>query len=117
MPVAALKASMATCCGLPTPPHVQGKSFKSLLADPAAKWDQPAVTTYLRNNHAVRSERWRYIRYADGSEELYDHDADPHEWTNLARDTRYAEVKRDLARWLPTENLPDAGKKKAAAGK
>ncbi len=55
-----------------------------LLRDPDAAWDRPAVTTHGRNNHAVRSERWRYIRYADGSEELYDHDADPLEWANLA---------------------------------
>jgi arylsulfatase A-like enzyme len=107
-----LYPTMCELCGLETPKHVQGKSIRSLLTDPAASWDEPAVTTYLFQNHAVRSERWRYIRYADGSEELYDHDADPHEWTNLAADPRQAEVRRELARWLPTENLPDAGKKK-----
>src|SRR5262249_36808636 len=90
--------------GLPVPKHVQGQSIRALLVDPQAKWDQPALTTYLYNNHAVRTERWRYIRYADGSEELYDHDADPREWTNLARDARYATVRQESARWLPTEN-------------
>ncbi len=54
----------------------------------------------------MRSERWRYIRYADGSEELYDHRRDPNEWTNLARDQRYARVIREHARWLPKVNLP-----------
>ena len=39
--------------------------------------------TYLRGNHAVRNERWRYIRYADGTEELYDHERDPNEWRNV----------------------------------
>ena len=38
-----------------------------------------------RFNHAVRSEQWRYIRYANHGEELYDHTNDPYEWTNLAR--------------------------------
>ena len=76
--------TLCDLCGLAIPKHVQGASIKSLLADPKAKWDTPAVTTYMPNNHAVRTEKWRYIRYANGDEELYDHDADPHEWTNLA---------------------------------
>ena len=61
------------------------------------------------------TERWRYIRYADGSEELYDHDADPHEWTNLAAESRLDEVKRDLARRLPERNAPDAPRQKGKA--
>jgi hypothetical protein len=56
----------------------------------------------------VRSERYRYIRYYDGSEELYDHDQDPGEWTNLAQDPAYATVKAELAEWLPDEDAPDA---------
>ena len=59
-------------------------------------------------NHAVRSDRFRYIRYHDGSEELYDHDLDPQEWINIVDDPEYAHVKADLARWLPEENEPDA---------
>ena len=62
----------------------------------------PALMTYGRGNHAVRSERWRYIRYADGSEELYDHDVDPHEWTNLANWAAYAEVKESHRVWVPS---------------
>jgi iduronate 2-sulfatase len=99
--------TLCDLCGLPIPKHVQGSSFKSLLADPAAKWESPAITTYLPNNHAIRTERWRYIHYANGDEELYDHDADPHEWTNLARDENHAAVKKELAKWLPTENKPE----------
>ena len=71
---------------------------KALLADPKAKWEQPAVTTFRRNNHAVRTEGWRYIRYADGGEELYDHTKDPYEWTNLAKEAKYAAQKKELAR-------------------
>jgi iduronate 2-sulfatase len=99
-----LYPTLCDLCGLSIPNHVQGASFKSLLADPAAKWDTPAITTYLPNNHAVRTERWRYIRYANGDEELYDHDADPHEWTNLAKSDKHAAAKKELAKWLPTEN-------------
>ena len=40
----------------------------------------------------VRTERWRYIQYADGAEELYDHHHDPHEWTNLAAQPEHRET-------------------------
>jgi hypothetical protein len=80
--------------------------LRELLVDPKAPWEQPAVTTFGFQNHAVRSEGWRYIRYADGGEELYDEAADPYEWTNLAVDPKFADRKKDLARWLPKENAP-----------
>jgi arylsulfatase A-like enzyme len=101
--------TLCDLCGIPTPSHVQGKSIRSLLADPNAKWDLPAITTYRFRNHAVRAEDWRYIRYADGGEELYDETKDPYEWTNLASYTEYAAKKAELAKWLPTENKPDIG--------
>ena len=75
-----------------------------LLQNPHAKWERPALMTYQRGNHAVRSERWRYIRYADGTQELYDHDKDPDEWYNLAGDPEYARVIREHQRWIPNEN-------------
>ena len=53
----------------------------------------------------MRSERWRYIRYADGSQELYDMESDPHEWRNLASDPRVTEVIREHARWLPKPDV------------
>ena len=100
--------TLCELCGLSTPSHVQGVSMKQLLADPASAWDRPAVTTHQCNNHSVRSERWRYIRYADGGEELYDHEKDPLEWTNLAKDPQFASIKAELAKWLPKENVPQA---------
>jgi hypothetical protein len=66
-------------CGLPPDPSCDGKSIVPLLRNPMARWESPALMTYGRGNHAVRSSRWRYIRYADGSEELYDHRSDPNE--------------------------------------
>lgn len=86
------------------PEHVEGPSLRPLLTDPSAPWDRPALTTFHRHNHSLRSETWRYIRYSDGGEELYNHDADPYEWTNLASDPRHAQVKSDLAQWLPKTN-------------
>jgi choline-sulfatase len=95
-------------CGLPQRDELEGASLQALLRDPTSAWEQPAITTYDRNNHAVRSERFRYIRYADGSEELYDHHVDSHEWNNLADDPQHSEVKREHAKWLPKVNVPGA---------
>lgn len=93
--------------GIEKPAHVEGKSIRPLLANAKAEWNSPAVTTYMYENHAARSEGWRYIRYADGSEELYDETSDPYEWTNLAGRTEFAEKKAELARHLPTGKTAD----------
>lgn len=98
-----LYPTLLQLAGLPSDPKCHGRSVVPLLANPAADWDQPAVMTYGRGNHAVRTARWRYIRYADGSEELYDHDRDPHEWTNLADNPKHAAVIEEHRRWLPTD--------------
>jgi hypothetical protein len=50
----------------------------------------------------VRNDQWRYIRYFDGSEELYDHRIDPNEWTNLADDNKFRKIKIEMAKWVPT---------------
>jgi arylsulfatase A-like enzyme len=60
-----------------------------------------------KSGHAD-TEKWRYIRYADGGEELYDHDADPLEWRNLAKDAQWARVREELAAQLPKVNAADA---------
>ena len=101
--------TLCDLCGLSIPSHVQGKSIRSLLADPKTAWDQPALTTYLFNNHTVRTEDWRYIRYANGDEELYHDSEDPNEWTNLAMKPEFAARKAELGKYLPTENKPDIG--------
>ena len=101
--------TLCDVCGLPTPSHVEGKSIKHLLSDPKAAWGEPAVTTYRFKNHAVRTEGWRLIRYANGDEELYDEASDPNVWTNLAMKPEYAAKKAELAKLLPTKNHPDIG--------
>ncbi len=93
--------------GIETPGHVEGTSIVSLLKDPSAKWNRPAITTHGRGNHAVRTETHRYIRYADGSEELYHNAEDPYEWKNLAGDDRYSALKLKMAKWLPKEEVAE----------
>ncbi len=103
--------TLVDLCGLPMPDHLEGRSVRPLLENPAAEWRHAAVTTHGFQNHAVRTERWRYIRYADGSEELYDHTADPYEWKNLAGQAAVAAVKSSLAAHLPAHNaLPVASR-------
>ena len=98
--------TLCDLAGIAKPAWVEGDNIKPLLADPAAKWDHVAITTYGRNNHAIRTDRWRYIRYADGSEELYDHANDEYEWTNLANNPEHAALKAELAKHFPTTNIP-----------
>jgi arylsulfatase A-like enzyme len=91
---------------LPARADLEGHSLTPQLKDANATREWPAITTHNQGNHAVRTEDWRYIRYADGSEELYDVKADPHEWTNLAGDAKHAAVKKGLAKWLPKIDKP-----------
>jgi len=92
--------------GVETPPDLDGQSLKPLIEDPNREWNKPALTTFTPGNHSLRTTRWHYIRYADGSEELYDHDADPHEWHNIASASEHAGVLESLRKHLPKVNRP-----------
>lgn len=81
--------------GIEKPDHIEGKSILPSLVDPAAK-RAPAFISYGPENIAVQTERYRYIRYEDGSEELYDHNKDPHEWTNQSNNPEFASIKEKL---------------------
>jgi arylsulfatase A-like enzyme len=94
-------------CKLQPRNDLDGHSLVPLLSDPTHSWEWPALTTHKYGNHSVRTERWRYTRYRDGGEELYDHDADPMEWTNLAADPELAHTKKELAHWLPVHDAPE----------
>lgn len=102
-----LYPTLVELCGLPARSEFEGESLVPLLADPESGWDRAAVvTTQGPGNHAVRSRDFRYIRYADGGEELYDHRTDPNEWTNLAVDGSRAELIQRLSGYLPASNAP-----------
>jgi hypothetical protein len=93
--------------GLTLPERLDGSSIVPLLRNPNAEWNLPAITTHGFNNHTVRDEGWRYIRYADGSEELYDTKGDPLEYTNLAMQPEFATRKAELAKLLPEDNAKE----------
>ncbi|MCP4511992.1 MAG: sulfatase [Fuerstiella sp.] len=101
-----LYPTLVELCGLPARDGLDGQSIVPLLKSPRMKWHRPALTTYGPGNHAVRTGRWRYIRYHDGGEELYDHNRDPHEWQNLATSPEHADVIRELRKLLPAEQQP-----------
>ena len=106
-----LYPTLIDLCSLPSRSNLEGISLRPLLEDPSTAWDRPAVMTFGRGNHAVRSERYRYIRYANGEEELYDHVNDPEEWTNLAGNPGREDVIARLAEWLPEVDAPGAMRK------
>jgi arylsulfatase A-like enzyme len=93
-----------------------GVSMMPLLKNPKAKWQRPVLTSYGFENHTIRTggvkEGWRYIKYRDGGEELYDRAKDPNEWTNLAALPQLAGKKAELAKYLPATNEPDAPRAK-----
>ncbi len=72
-----------------------------LVADPSSAAARPPVTTWLEGNHAVRTDRYRYIRYVTGDTELYDHSVDQNEWTNIAADPANAAIVTELDGFLP----------------
>ncbi len=89
--------------GLPKREKAEGNSLVPLIADPTQAWQEHTVTTFGRGNHAISTERWRLIQYFDAARELYDREADPHEWHNLAGLPEYARVIERLASFIPEE--------------
>ena len=87
--------SLCDFAGIPKPGHLEGRSILPLLKDPSATRDF-AFLSYGPQNTAAQSERYRYLRYEDGSEELYDHKKDPHEWTNLIANEKYQAMRKKM---------------------
>lgn len=106
--------TLAGLAGLDAPQYVDGFSLVPQLKNPSTPIKQPEICTWGRGNYGVRDRNWRYIRYYDGTEELYDHTKDPNEWTNQANNPEYANVKKRLAAAIP-ENEAPLVKKGAAA--
>jgi arylsulfatase A-like enzyme len=102
--------TLVDLAGMPPRDDLEGESLVPLLRDATAPRQRPAITTHGQGNHGVRSERWRYIRYADGSEELYDLDADPNEWQNLANQPEHSATIAEHVKWLPSVDVPSVPK-------
>jgi len=96
-----LYPTLVEMCDLPANAKNEGRSLVPLLKSPEKPWPYPTVIGWKKNSFAVQDDRYRYIRYGDGSEELYDHQTDPHEWSNLADQTELETIKQDLGKYIP----------------
>lgn len=98
--------TLADMSDLEVPDYVAGFSLANHLKNPQLPIPDQAICTWGRGNYTVRTKTWRYTRYYDGGEELYNHTNDPDEWTNLANIGEYSAVKKRLAAKLPHAEAP-----------
>ena len=110
--------SLSELCGLPLPDHLEGTSFVPLMEQPDRPWKQAVFSQYLKGRtmgYSMRTDRWRYTRWQDKASgklvatELYDHETDPGENTNVAGRPEYADLLRQLSGQLDsgwTKALP-----------
>lgn len=97
-------------CKIQKPIHeLSGKSMVPIFQDADYEWNRPGLTFYGANYSSVRSNRYRYIQYPDGSEELYDHENDPYEYKNLANDPKFSTIKKELSGNIPEEFASSLG--------
>ena len=100
-------------CKLKSPQQeLDGHDLSPLLVDPGIDWRQPAITTYGEGRFSVRSGQWRYIRYPNGDEELYDHRSDPHEFSNLAEEPSTESLRASFRKLVPPKWEPSLGGRK-----
>ncbi|MFD2160452.1 sulfatase [Rubritalea tangerina] len=111
-PVSALSLypTLVDLCRLPMPNQsFDEESLRPLLENPSAPWKHAVVIQHARGSCAVRSRNHRYILYANGDEELYDHTKDPYEWTNKAHEPSSKPVINKLKKFATTQwhdNVP-----------
>lgn len=96
--------------------QLEGTSLTPQLRNPGQP-KAPVLCTHKLGNHAVISSSHRYIRYANGDEELYDLKADPSEWNNLAEAPESVELIEELKTHLPKVNnrAPKASRSRTPA--
>ncbi len=102
-----LYCTLTDLCGLPDKSDIMSRSLVPLLRDPRSPWLHAAITHLDQpGSYAISSERWRYIHYQSGDEELYDIETDPHEWTNLASESEHAKKLAEMRLLAPSDMKP-----------
>ncbi|MGI9470935.1 MAG: sulfatase [Rubripirellula sp.] len=98
-----LYPTLTEICDVSAPENLDGHSLVPLLRNPEQETGRAVVTLFDPGNVSLRTKDWRYLRYADGSEELYDHRSDPNEWNNLANSDDHATIKRSLRKKIESK--------------
>ncbi|NQU51279.1 MAG: sulfatase [Bacteroidetes bacterium] len=98
--------TLLSYAGIEKPDYSDGLDLMELLKNPESGRENPTLTTWGRGNYSLRSSKWRYTVYFDGSEELYDHENDPNEWDNLAEQQQFVQIKNELKKYFPTSETP-----------
>ena len=110
-----LYPTLAGLAGLTVPEYLDGVSLAPLLDNPDSTVRDAAFTQIRNDGYAVRTDRWRYIEWADGKEgsQLYDMQRDPGETTNLAGDPRHTATVADLRARLVRYRSPTRSARQA----
>lgn len=91
-------------CNLSTQHPMDGVSLVPVLTHPDSATDRNVLISYMeRGGYALINKDWRYIKYHDGSEELYDLNNDPNEWYNLASKPDYRSIMDEMKQSAPAE--------------
>ena len=109
-----LYPTLCELAGLQIPAQCTGKSVVAQLRDPGTLDARTSLTSFTFNgdiepSHGLSNSKYRYIVYPDGFEELYDLETDRGEFTNLASDPAFAEIKAELAAAVPADTAPNRG--------
>ncbi|MWW23195.1 sulfatase [Algibacter lectus] len=90
--------------GLPAYARNEGNSLVAMMKNDEGLEEARAITTFGMNNHSIKADGYRYIRYEDGTEEFYEHSSDPNEWKNEASNPKFKHKIEALQKLLPTVN-------------
>lgn len=94
--------TLVSLCELPPVSGLEGNDLAPLLANPTMEWDKPCLSNYFQGNFVVHYKNWNYIRYVDGSAELYNIAEDENEFYNIVDKPENQELIRKLTPYIPT---------------
>jgi len=96
--------TLTELCGVADDQQRDGTSLVPTLKDPSSAKDRDVLLPGMKpEEYAIINDQWRYIRYADGTEELYNVQQDPNEWDNLAANPEVEDIKEKLRASAPTQ--------------